>query len=128
MWGWFSNLTIYEKKNIAVKTKNLGFFFHQNLEKLNKKYSSIIGLTLGKGLIGSIIFKDSFNLKGKEIADLFCSECLKRKLLLCNTGRESVKLGPPLIIDKKELIEALSIIDISLEKTINKIYKWLLKI
>lgn len=118
-----ATLKFMKKKNISVKTKNLGIFFHDNLKKLSNKYSSIIGLTLGKGLIGSIIFKDSFNLKGKEIADFFCNECLKRKLLLCNTGRESVKLGPPLIINKKELIEAIKIIDISLKETINKIIK-----
>jgi len=91
------------------------------LKKLNKKYPSIIDITLGKGLIGSIIFKDAYNLKGRDIANIFCNQSLKNKLLVCNTGRESVKLGPPLIINKKQLIEALNIIDISLDKTLKKL-------
>ena len=109
------------KNKLAKKTEILGLFFHEFLKKLNKKYPSIVSITLGKGLIGSIIFKDAYNLKAREIADIFCNECLKHKLLVCNTGRESVKLGPPLIINKKQLIEALNIIDISLDKTINKL-------
>ena len=116
-----ATIQFMRKNKLANKTKKLGLFFHKFLKKLNKKYPSIVNITLGKGLIGSIIFKDAYNLKAREIADLFCNECLKHKLLVCNTGRESVKLGPPLIINKKQLIEALNIIDISLDKTINKI-------
>ena len=116
-----ATIQFMRKNKLANKTKNLGLFFHKCLKNLNKKYSSIVNITLGKGLIGSIIFKDAYNLKAREIADMFCNECLKHKLLVCNTGRESVKLGPPLIINKKQLIQALNIIDISLDKTINKI-------
>ena len=34
----------------------------------------------------------------------------------CNTGRESIKLGPPLTIDKKGIMQAIKILDKSITK------------
>ena len=50
-----------------------------------------------------------------------CQICLNKGLLVCNTGRESVKLGPPLIIDKKTLLKATNIIKETLKEISNLI-------
>ena len=69
------------------------------------------------GLIASIIFKNKKNITGKKLADFVSKDCLSNGLLVCNTGRESIKLGPPLTIDKKGIKMALKIIEKALQKT-----------
>ena len=55
----------------------------------------------GKGLIAAIIFRpdEKINQNLKKV----CIECMKSGLLVVFTGRESIKIGPPLTIS----IEAL---------------------
>jgi 4-aminobutyrate aminotransferase-like enzyme len=105
------------KKNLVNKSYLLGGLFHRNLKSLKNKYRSVIFDCLGKGLVASIIFKDTKNLTSKQIADFVSKECLLNGLLVCNTGRESIKLGPPLTISKTAINKAFSI----LEKVIKKL-------
>lgn len=56
------------------------------------------------GFVGSLIFKS------KKMADKVCKEALKRGLILVNTGRESIKIGPPLTITRKNLIKGFKIL------------------
>ena len=65
----------------------------------------------GNGFLWGLIFKN------KKIADAVCYECMRNGLLVVRTGRESVKIGPPLTISKGALKEGLCV----LEKAINKI-------
>ena len=72
----------------------------------------------GKGLIAAMIFDKNYkniNFKLKKLAEL----CIKDGLLLVYTGRESVKIGPPLTITASAINEATNII----EKNINRIFK-----
>ena len=71
---------------------------------------------MGKGLIASIIFKNKKNITATEIANYVSKECLLGGLLVCNTGRESIKLGPPLTIDKKGVKKAVQILDKAITK------------
>jgi 4-aminobutyrate aminotransferase-like enzyme len=50
------------------------------------------------------------------MADFVTQECLLNGLLVCNTGRESIKLGPPLTINKKTVIRALNILENAIKK------------
>ena len=107
------------KRKLVKKSYLLGKLFHQKLQLMKKKYSEIIFETLGVGLIGSVIFKDYKGIKSKYIADYISQECLSNGLLICNTGRESIKLGPPLTISTNGIEKALKILD----NAINKIRK-----
>ncbi len=68
----------------------------------------------GRGLIAAIIFKPSkkINQNLKKV----CLECMKNGLLVVYTGRESIKIGPPLTISKEALKEGLEILDKSISK------------
>jgi 4-aminobutyrate aminotransferase-like enzyme len=80
------------------------------------KYPNQIFNTYGEGLIASIIFQDSPNLNKTEIASRVVERCMEKGVLLVHTGRESIKLGPPLIIDDEALLEAMITIDKSISK------------
>jgi len=73
------------------------------------------------GMVGALVFEDGISVKGAKIADIFCEETLSNGLLVIRTGRESVKLAPPLTIDKRRIIDAFNVIKKALLK-INKDY------
>ena len=63
----------------------------------------------GKGLIAAMIFEKNIpNLEQK--IKYFVERCIEDGLLLVYTGRESIKLGPPLIISKNAIKTATNII------------------
>ena len=51
-------------------------------------------------------------MKLKEVSEI----CMKNGLLVVYTGRESIKIGPPLTITVDALNEGLDIIESSIEK------------
>ena len=45
--------------------------------------------------------------------------CMQKGLLVVHTGRESIKIGPPLTITENALKEGLSVLDESINELIN---------
>ena len=72
---------------------------------------------MGKGLIAAILLK---NPKDGEPDALFASKvaerCMQKGLLVVHTGRESIKLGPPLCITDEALIEGVDVISESIKE------------
>ena len=62
-------------------------------------------------MIAAIIFKLDDIEMGSEIASRIAWECFKKGVFVVHTGRESIKLGPPLIISEDALNEALDVIE-----------------
>ena len=84
---------------------------------MKKRYPKEIHHILGQGLIFSIIF----NNKIKNINNILrnvCFDAMKNGLLVVYTGRESIKIGPPLTISYDALKEGINILD----KSIGKIF------
>lgn len=106
-----------EKNKLTYNAKIKGKFLHESLLKISQKFSGLISI-YGKGLIAAMVFdkkhKD-INLKLKKLVEL----SIKDGLLLVYTGRESVKIGPPLTITLDAIQEGVKII----EKNINLIFK-----
>ena len=114
-----------ESKKLVKKSEINGKYFHRELNNLKAKYKDIIFSIEGKGLIAAIIFKKKIKLKqnilsGSEFADKICFNALNSNLLLVRTGRESIKLGPPLIISKKLIKLGIKIISKQIEKALNE--------
>ena len=94
-----------------------GELLHKNLLKISLQYPGLIDIN-GKGLIAAMIFNKNhknINSKLKKLVEL----CIKEGLLLVYTGRESIKIGPPLTITVGAINEATKII----EKNISLIFK-----
>ena len=104
----------YKKKKLTLKSKKLGAYLHKGLNNIKRKFPSLFDV-YGKGLIASMIFDKkipNINYKLKLIVE----DAMKNGLLLCYTGRESIKIGPPLTITKEALKEGLKIIEESVER------------
>ena len=105
-------------KDLVAETMRKGKILKNALHNLKLKYPNQIFNTYGEGLIASIIFQDSPNLNKTEIASRVVERCMEKGVLLVHTGRESIKLGPPLIIDDEALLEAIITIDESISEII----------
>ena len=110
--------TINEIKRLRLvnKAKKNGNKMLSLLNKIHFENKDLIYKITGKGLIAAIIFKKYKNLPATKIASEVCRLCLKKGLLLCKTYKDSIKLGPPLIIKNREIVTAMKIISNSLKK------------
>ena len=112
------------RKKLVFKSHINGIYLHKGLKHIKNKFPDFIYSIEGKGLIAAIIFKKNIKLKnintGTKLADKICIDALKNKLLLVRTGRESIKIGPPLIISRKEIKDGLIILSKTIQSIVNK--------
>lgn len=112
---------INNKKLISL-TLQKGKTLNNGLLKIQYKYDNLVQHISSKGLIGAIIFKKKSH-GSKNIAELVrqvCEKCMQKGLLVVYTGRESIKIGPPLVISVEALKEGLEVIDESIKEVFIK--------
>ena len=96
-------LDILFEKDFFENVKKKGEYFDQGLNKIKKKYSKIIGEIRGLGLMkGLRMLVDNVE---------FMTKLEKNKMLTVKAEENVVRLFPPLIVENKELDEAINIIE-----------------
>lgn len=106
-----ANLQALLEDGLIENAKMMGNLFHQRLKMIKEKYLEQLRYICGKGLVAALLFIDN---EGKPLADLASSIAelaMQKGLLVVCTGRESVKLAPPLTISEDALIEGLDTLD-----------------
>ena len=96
-------LDIIFEKNFLDNVISQGNYFEEQLLKIKKKFPHIIEGIRGKGLLKGIKLKVE-NTK-------FINQLFEQKLLVVKASENVVRLLPPLIVNKNEIDEAISIID-----------------
>ena len=96
-------LDIIFAKNFLENVKQKGKYFDRALNKMKDKYPKIIEEIRGVGLIKGL----------KMLVDNteFIKKLMTHKMLAIKAEENVVRLFPPLIVDNKELDEAINIID-----------------
>lgn len=114
-----ANLEAIESGKLIAESARKGSILHQRLSELKKKYADRISWIFGKGLLAGVLFKDpeTGNPDG-FFASRVCEKAMQRGLLLVHTGRESIKIGPPLTIPDEALEEGLDVFDEAIAETI----------
>ena len=107
-----------KKKKLILRSERLGKKMHIKLNNLQKKYPKMIKYIFGKGLVASIIFNTPKNKKFNEFTNKLSSDCLKNGLIVINTGKETLKIAPPLTINELAMNEGINVIDQLIEKSI----------
>ena len=106
-----------ERLNLVGETKRKGDLLFKKLQNLQEAHSDRISYVMGKGLIASILFKDlKSSLPDTYFPSLVCEKAMQKGLLLVHTGRESIKIGPPLTITDDALIEGIEVIHESIDE------------
>ena len=109
-----ANLECLFEGGLIENSKNLGLIFHQELEIMRSRYKDHLNSVEGKGLLAALIFKDPRDNPLVSLCDRVAELCMQRGLLVVHTGRESIKLAPPLSINKEAMLEGLSVLDQSI--------------
>ena len=114
------NLKAMLEDDLIYNSKNLGSIFHQRLNEIKNKYPNHLKYIFGKGLLAALIFMDE---NGKPLSSL-CNEisekAFQKGLLVVHTGRESIKLAPPLSITKEAMLEGIEVLEQCIKESIQE--------
>lgn len=105
-------LNVIKEEELARNADKLGIIFR---EKLNKyiKVSTIVQSVRGKGLLNAIIINDD---NDSNIAWKICLKMASKGLLAKPTHGNIIRFAPPLIINKNQLDNCITIIISSLKE------------
>ena len=98
-----ANLEQLVNHKLFINSQMKGLILHDELQDLKTKYPFIKEIN-GRGLLAGIVFDC------KKTADKIIYRAMKKGLLMVYTGRESIKIGPPLSISASILEQGLQII------------------
>ncbi len=109
-------------EQLAANAASQGEFLMGKLKDMMGRYE-VIGDVRGKGLmIGVEIVKDRVGReKNKELRDEVVEECFRSGLLLLGAGSNTLRICPPLIIDREQAMVFLDILESSLKKAMNRL-------
>jgi len=107
-----ANLEILEQENLVAESERKGKILHQRLHQLKEKFPHRIPYIFGKGLLAAVITQHPKTKKADGLfASYICERAAQKGLLLVHTGRESIKMGPPLSIPDAALLEGLDVLE-----------------
>jgi ornithine--oxo-acid transaminase len=96
-------LEVVRDEKLSERADELGTFFRAELKKINHP---MLELIRGKGLLNAIVIKPKDNKEAWDVCVM-----LKNKGLLCKpTHRHIIRLAPPIVITKEDLMKCVEII------------------
>lgn len=100
-----------ESRNLIAETEHKGVLLLAALQALQRRFPDRISHLMGRGLISAVLFKhpETGEADGpftSKVAEL----CMQKGLLVVHTGRESIKIGPPLTITDEALLEGVDVL------------------
>jgi ornithine--oxo-acid transaminase len=104
-----TSLKVLKSENMAENAENMGQLFRSELAKLQ---SPLILSIRGKGLLNAIVI----NNKDPEFSWNICLQLCEEGLLAKPTQGDKIRFAPPLIINEKQIMESVNIIDKALKK------------
>jgi 4-aminobutyrate aminotransferase-like enzyme len=100
-----------ESARLVEESMRKGRLMHDKLNALKEKYSDRIAFVLGRGMIAAVIFcKPGGTEPDAEFTSQVAELCMRKGLLVVHTGRESIKIGPPLTISDDALLEGIEVL------------------
>jgi 4-aminobutyrate aminotransferase-like enzyme len=115
-----ANLKALCEDGLIENSRILGEIFHDRLRALQARFPDHIRYVLGQGLIAALLFIDAAGNPLAELSSNVCQEAMRRGLLVVHTGRESIKLAPPLCINEAALLEGLEVLAESIEQVVHR--------
>jgi len=100
-----------ESRNLIYESSRKGIILKDKLNDLKNQSDGCISNILGEGLISAVLFQDpATGMPDRSIASKVAQKCYEKGLLVVHTGRESIKLGPPLTITDEALVEGIDVL------------------
>jgi len=118
-----ANLEALLEDGLIDHSACLGKLFHKQLKQIQKQFPDYISSVQGKGLLAALLFNNREGLPLSGLCDLIAECCMQRGLLVVHTGRESIKLAPPLCITEPALMEGLEVLNQTIADSILEVEK-----
>lgn len=100
-----------ESLNLVAEAERKGKLFRESLESIKKQFPDRISWILGNGMIMAMLFQDPETGKADgPFTSRVAERCMQKGVLVVHTGRESIKLGPPLTITDEALLEGIAVL------------------
>ncbi len=97
-------LSAIEKENLLEHVSSLGQYMENLLENLTEKYSIVIK-TQGIGYLRGLKIAESINVNS------IINKMIDKGFLLCPSGGNTLRIVPPLIMDKENIKKMISALD-----------------
>jgi len=110
-----ANLEALLEDGLIDNSRRLGKLLHKELNRIKDRYPAQIGWVQGEGLLAGLILNSSKEISATSLCNQICETSLQRGLILVNTGRESIKIGPPLCINEEGLLEGIQVIESAIQ-------------
>jgi 4-aminobutyrate aminotransferase-like enzyme len=108
-----------ESRNLVNEAERKGKLFRHALESIRRKYPDRISWVLGNGMIMATLFQNPATGKADgPFASRVAERCMQKGVLVVHTGRESIKLGPPLTITDDALLEGIAVLGESIAEVV----------
>jgi 4-aminobutyrate aminotransferase-like enzyme len=99
-----------ESRNLVEETARKGELLFNGLNGLKQRFPDRIVELLGQGLIAAVLFRNPASGQADgPFTSRVAERCMQKGLLLVHTGRESIKIGPPLTISDEALLEGVAV-------------------
>jgi ornithine--oxo-acid transaminase len=98
-----TSLTILKEEKMAENAQEMGTLFREELQALNSSYITTIR---GRGLLNAIVIDHP----DPEAAWKLCLAMLEEGLLAKPTHGDKIRLSPPLVINREQILESVQII------------------
>jgi 4-aminobutyrate aminotransferase-like enzyme len=100
-----------EQRDLVSEAGRKGEILFDALTALQKRFPGRISAVLGKGLIAAVLFRcPSTGSADGAFTSRVAERCMQKGLLVVHTGRESIKIGPPLTISDEALLEGIDVL------------------
>lgn len=98
-------------RDLVAEAARKGRIMIDGLEGLRHSFPDRIERVLGRGLVAAVLFRDpATGAPAGAFTSRVVERCMQKGLLVVHTGRESIKLGPPLTITDRAIVEAVEVL------------------
>ncbi|MAI28430.1 MAG: ornithine--oxo-acid transaminase [Flavobacteriales bacterium] len=99
-------IQVIDDENLSENALSMGSIFRSAIEIYSNR-SNIIKEVRGKGLLNAVVINNKLE---KEIASKICLSLMKKGLLAKTTRGNIIRFAPPLVINKKQMLNSLDTI------------------
>mgnify|MGYP001194807890 CR=1 FL=1 len=114
----YENLKSLIDDGLIENSKELGIVLHRKLGEIKDMYPDHLKYVFGKGLLAGLIFIDNDGTKLTDLCNRVAEKAFQKGLLVVHTGRESIKLAPPMTINEEALLDGIEVLEESIRESI----------
>jgi 4-aminobutyrate aminotransferase / (S)-3-amino-2-methylpropionate transaminase / 5-aminovalerate transaminase len=115
------NLKAMLEDGLVESSERLGALLHQSLNDIKSNYPDVLKYVFGTGLLAALVFIDRNGTPLSHLCDKICEKAMQRGLLVVHTGRESIKLAPPLKISEDALVEGVQVLEACIKNSVDEL-------